>query len=95
MFQDRELNVICAEIVNWVESNVTEIVRGQSFAIEDIEIRPSVLTFEEIEAIKAEVSVDHEVLRRTGIRNIERKFQSIARVAANPTVLSIAAVLLG
>jgi ectoine hydroxylase-related dioxygenase (phytanoyl-CoA dioxygenase family) len=74
---------------------VTEIVKGQGFATEGIEIRPSVLTFEEIEAIKAEISVDHEVLRRTGIRNIEKKFQSISRVAANPTVSSIAASLLG
>jgi ectoine hydroxylase-related dioxygenase (phytanoyl-CoA dioxygenase family) len=74
---------------------VTKIVKGQSFATEGIEIRPSVLTFAEIEAIKAEVSVDHEVLRRTGVRNIEKKFQSISQVAANPTVLSIAAALLG
>jgi ectoine hydroxylase-related dioxygenase (phytanoyl-CoA dioxygenase family) len=74
---------------------VAEIVKGQSLATEGIEIRPSVLTFDEIDAIKAEVTVDHEVLRRTGIRNLEKKFRSIAKVAANPIVSSIANSSLG
>jgi len=68
---------------------VTGIVtEGQTFALDGIEIRPAVLSLQEIDAIKAEVSVDHETLRRTGIRNIEKKFGSIARVAENPSVLS-------
>ena len=60
-----------------------------------VTIRPAVLTLDEIDAIKAGVSVDREVLRRTGIRNLEKKFGSIARVAAAPSVLSIAASILG
>jgi ectoine hydroxylase-related dioxygenase (phytanoyl-CoA dioxygenase family) len=75
--------------------NVTGLAEGTSFATDGIEIRPAVLNAEEIKAIKAEVSLDHEILRRTGIRNLEKKFQSIAQVAANPSVLSIAASLLG
>jgi ectoine hydroxylase-related dioxygenase (phytanoyl-CoA dioxygenase family) len=62
--------------------------------MDGVEIRPAVLTAEQIEAIKAEVSLDHEILRRTGIRNLEKKFRSIARVAVTPPVLSIAASLL-
>jgi ectoine hydroxylase-related dioxygenase (phytanoyl-CoA dioxygenase family) len=58
------------------------------------EIRSAVLSLEVIDAIKAEVSVDHEILRRTGIRNLEKKFRSIARVAADPSVLSIGGSLL-
>jgi ectoine hydroxylase-related dioxygenase (phytanoyl-CoA dioxygenase family) len=54
------------------------------------EIQPGVLRADDIAAIKAEVSLDHEILRRTGIRNLEKKFTSIARVAAHPSVLSIA-----
>jgi ectoine hydroxylase-related dioxygenase (phytanoyl-CoA dioxygenase family) len=50
---------------------------------------------EVVDAIKAEVSVDHEILRRTGIRNLEKKFRSIARVAADQSVLSIGRSLLG
>jgi ectoine hydroxylase-related dioxygenase (phytanoyl-CoA dioxygenase family) len=68
---------------------------AEGFATDGVEIRPAVLNAAEIEAIKAEVSVDHEILRRTGVRNLEKKFRSIAQVAANPSVLSIAASLLG
>jgi hypothetical protein len=72
----------------------TQVNEGHSFSADGIEIRRAVLASEEINAIKAEVSVDHEILRRTGIRNLEKKFRSIARVAASPPVLSIAASLL-
>jgi len=50
---------------------------------------------EAIGAIKAEVSLDHEILRRTGIRNLEKKFRTIAGLVADATVSSIAAALLG
>jgi hypothetical protein len=66
-----------------------------TLAADGVEIRSAVLASNEIDAIKAEVSVGHEILRRTGIRNLEKKFGSIARVAAAPSVLSIAAALLG
>jgi ectoine hydroxylase-related dioxygenase (phytanoyl-CoA dioxygenase family) len=74
---------------------VTVLNEGHNFAVDGVEIRRAVLTSEEIDDIKAEVSIDHEILRRTGIRNLEKKFPSIARVAANPTVLRAAASLLG
>jgi ectoine hydroxylase-related dioxygenase (phytanoyl-CoA dioxygenase family) len=48
-----------------------------------------------IDLVKQEVSVDHEILRRTGIRNLEKKFGSIAGLAADSSVRSIAASLLG
>jgi ectoine hydroxylase-related dioxygenase (phytanoyl-CoA dioxygenase family) len=87
---------MCRDRVLNGRKNVTGILaEGQIFATDGIEIRPAMLTLEEIDAIKAEVSVDHEILRRSGIRNLEKKFQSIARVAANPSVLSIAASSLG
>src|SRR5258708_38776205 len=63
----------------------------QTFAADGFEIRPAVLRSQEIAYIQAEVSVDHEILRRTGIRNLKKKFRSIARVAADSSVLSIAA----
>ncbi len=68
---------------------------GLTFATDGVEIRPAVLRSQEIARIQEEVSVDHEILRRTGIRNLEKKFQSIAEVAADASVLSIAASLLG
>jgi hypothetical protein len=68
---------------------------SQTFVTDGVEIRPAVPRSQEIAYIQAEVSVNHEVLRRTGIRNLEKKFRSIAQVAADPSVLSIAASLLG
>jgi ectoine hydroxylase-related dioxygenase (phytanoyl-CoA dioxygenase family) len=65
-----------------------------TFEVNGLEFRSAVLSPEVIDAIKAEVSVDHEILRRTGIRNLEKKFRSIARVAADPSVLSIGSSLL-
>jgi ectoine hydroxylase-related dioxygenase (phytanoyl-CoA dioxygenase family) len=49
----------------------------------------------DILAVKAEVSLDNESLQRSGIRNIEKRFESIARLAASPAVLSIATSCLG
>jgi ectoine hydroxylase-related dioxygenase (phytanoyl-CoA dioxygenase family) len=60
-----------------------------------VEICGSVLGAEKVDAIRAEVSIDHEIVRRTGIRNLEKKFASIAAVAADSAVLSIAETLLG
>ena len=56
----------------------------QTFAVDGVEISPAVLNAEELEVIKAEVHLDHEILRRTGIRNLEKKFDSIARAASHP-----------
>lgn len=70
---------------------IEQVNNEQTFAADGVEIRPAVLSPEEMDAIKAEVSVDHEILRRTGIRNLEKKFGSIAQVAAAPSVLSLAA----
>jgi ectoine hydroxylase-related dioxygenase (phytanoyl-CoA dioxygenase family) len=67
----------------------------QTFVTDGVEIRPAVLSSQEIANIQAEVSVDHEILRRTGIRNLEKKFGSIAQIAADSSVLSIAASVLG
>jgi len=77
-------------------TNVVAVLNERhDFSVDGVEIRRAVLTLEEMDNIKAEVSVDHEILRRTGIRNLEKKFSSIARVAASPPVLSVAASLLG
>jgi hypothetical protein len=74
---------------------LTDIVsQERTLAVDGIELRAAMLSSEEVDSIKAEVSIDHEVLRRTGIRNLEKKFRSIARVAESPAVLSTAAALL-
>jgi ectoine hydroxylase-related dioxygenase (phytanoyl-CoA dioxygenase family) len=63
----------------------------QSFNDDGFELVPDVLDREQIASIAAEVSIDHEMLRRTGIRNLEKKFKTIARAARDAQVMSIAA----
>jgi ectoine hydroxylase-related dioxygenase (phytanoyl-CoA dioxygenase family) len=65
------------------------------FASCGVEIRRDVLLPEEIVGVKAEVSLDDEELKRSGIRNLEKRFDSIATLAASPAVLSIANSFLG
>jgi ectoine hydroxylase-related dioxygenase (phytanoyl-CoA dioxygenase family) len=71
-------------------SNLTDLRESDG-----IERRSGVLSAAQSATIQAEVSVDHEILRRTGIRNLDKKFRSIADIAASPSVLSIAASWLG
>jgi ectoine hydroxylase-related dioxygenase (phytanoyl-CoA dioxygenase family) len=66
-----------------------------SFETDGVEIRRAVLAADMIAAVRAEVSVDNEILRRTGIRNLEKKFPCIARIANSSEVRSIARSLLG
>lgn len=64
------------------------------FTSDAVEIRRGVLARADIQAVKSEVSLNSEKLERSGIRNLEKKFDSIARLAASPVVLSIAENLL-
>jgi hypothetical protein len=41
----------------------------QTFVTDGVEIRPAVLRSQEIAYIQTEVSVDHEILRRTAVTN--------------------------
>ena len=65
------------------------------FASDGVEIRHRVLSPEDIRAVRSDISLDDDKLRRSGIRNLEKKFDSVARLAASPAVLSIASALLG
>ena len=81
MFRDSELT--------------TAVTCEYAFSEDGFEIRRAVLGAGEMDAIRAEVSLDHAILRRTGVRNLEKKFDSIAKVAQQASVLSIAETLLG
>ena len=81
----------------WLSSTLVRkmIPPDYSYAVDGVEIRPAILDSANLLAVQREVSLDHELLRRTGIRNLEKKFKSIAQLAAEPAVLTIAASLLG
>ena len=68
--------------------------KGFSFSNEGMEIRQGVLTSAELAAVKADISLQSDKLQTYGIRNLEKKFTSIATLANSPRVLSIATELL-
>ena len=70
-------------------------LHNPTFESDGFEIRHAVIDTRQIAAIKAEIRIDHEILRHTGIRNLEKKFGCIAEVASDPSVLSIAESMLG
>jgi len=64
------------------------------FDTDGVEIRRGILAREDIEAVKAEISLGCEKLRQHGIRNLEKRFSCIAHLAASPHILAIANDLL-
>jgi hypothetical protein len=60
------------------------------FAEQGIEIRTGVLTEDTLRAIVVEIGAYREVSLRTGIRNAEKKFASIAGLTADPVLIGIA-----
>jgi hypothetical protein len=61
-----------------------------TFHRDGVEIQSAVLSHEDIQSVVAEISLDNEKLKSGGIRNLEKKFASIARLTVAPQVLEIA-----
>jgi ectoine hydroxylase-related dioxygenase (phytanoyl-CoA dioxygenase family) len=59
-----------------------------------VEIRKGVLGSEDIEDLVSEITLESEILSKTGIRNLEKKFEGIAKLAAKPQVMNIVAEIL-
>lgn len=59
-----------------------------------VEIRRGILSPASIESVKSEISLDCEALQRYGIRNLEKRFNSVAQLATSTEVLAIASELL-
>lgn len=64
------------------------------FCSDGVEIRRGIVSRECIEAVKSEISLGCEALQRHGIRNIEKRFSSIAQLASSHEVFAIACELL-
>ncbi len=60
-----------------------------------VEIQRNVLSGKDIQFVVSDISLESETLRRRGIRNLEKKFPSIARLAAHPVLLETVKKLLG
>ena len=66
-----------------------------SFSRDGVEIRKSVLNPQMIESVKADINLDSAKLKTYGVRNLEKKFESIASLATNSNILELAKYFLG
>jgi hypothetical protein len=82
-------------MLNGVQRNRGRPWDSLDFHKHGVEIRRAVLSPHDIQSVISEVSLDSETIRRGGIRNLDKKFASIACLAEDPKVLGLAETLLG
>jgi ectoine hydroxylase-related dioxygenase (phytanoyl-CoA dioxygenase family) len=70
-------------------------VTALDFRRHGVELRKGLVAESELRAILAEMAAKDAVLDNAGIRNLEKKYDSVARLAADPVLLGLAAELLG
>lgn len=78
-----------------VESVPEDHLHRLNFSKHGVEIRKQLLAQRDIRFVAADISLESDILRSGGIRNLEKKFASIARLAGDPMLLGIANDLLG
>jgi hypothetical protein len=54
---------------------------GLNLERDGVEIHEAVLTDDDIRLVRSDISLGSQFLRRGGIRNLEKKFASIAKLA--------------
>lgn len=60
---------------------VTGYQMGLNLERDGVEIHEAVLTDDDIRLVRSDISLGSQFLRRGGIRNLEKKFASIAKLA--------------
>lgn len=65
------------------------------FPTHGVEIRKALMSERDIRLVIADISLESKTLRSGGIRNLEKRFASIAKLAADPMLLGVAEKLLG
>lgn len=64
------------------------------FEKDGVEIRRALISSDIIESVKADIDLENDKLKKYGVRNVEKKFQSISALAKDEAILSIARNLL-
>lgn len=64
------------------------------FANDGVEIRKSLLSPDAINQVKADIDLDSQKLQMYGVRNLEKRFSSIANLVGDPTLVAVARNLL-
>src|SRR5258708_37996 len=70
-------------------------VTSLDFARNGVEIRERLVGERDLHLAVSEITLECGLLAKTGIRNLEKKFADIARLAADPVLLGVAVKLLG
>lgn len=66
-----------------------------SFQNDGVEVRKGFLSLADRSAVSAEIDLESDKFQTHGVRNLEKRFSSIARLAASEKMLSAASDLLG
>lgn len=64
------------------------------FEKDGVEIRRALISSDIIESVKEDIDLENDKLKKYGVRNLEKKFQSISKLVEDETILSIARKLL-
>jgi len=64
------------------------------FEKDGVEIRRALISSDTIKSVIADINLENNKLKKYGVRNLEKKFQSISKLANDETILSIARNLL-
>ena len=60
------------------------------FEKDGVELRKSVLSAETIELLKSDIDLDSEKFKTYGVRNLEKRFESISKLVLDDKIVSIA-----
>jgi ectoine hydroxylase-related dioxygenase (phytanoyl-CoA dioxygenase family) len=70
-------------------------VTALDFVRDGVEIRGGLVSERDLRLVASEIAVECAVLAKAGIRNLEKKVASIARLVADPVLVGVALELLG
>jgi hypothetical protein len=76
-------------------SNYRYSMAALTFEEHGVEIRRGVLSEGDIQFVISDISLESDKLRHGGIRNLEKKFASIAKLASDSELLGMARYFLG
>jgi hypothetical protein len=70
-------------------------VTALDFARDGVEMRQGLVAERDLRLVASDITLECAVFAKAGIRSLEKKFPSIARLAADPALLGVARELLG
>ena len=79
----------------WTQRKSMPAGSALDFIRDGVEVRGGLVPERELRLVSSEITAEHAVLGKAGVRNLEKKFVSVARLAAAPAMVGAAVELLG